>query len=196
VSSDNNTGDSSGESTYDRKQQAGKKKGTTYEAFKDGKSLGVDKEVKKSVEDYKQSKFNEGKDPGIKGPTGKVLNSFFKKGSGVTRTFYTDKVLTGKDLEKFRSLNTTQQEAQYKGYLDSRMSGQTDAYGNVNPNYGKDNSSTVIKTEMQVDEESKAETEKPKPKTTEEEEAAYKKRKGLVGSRSLFSTGGQRGFFN
>lgn len=196
MSSDNNTGDSSGESTYDRKQQAGKKKGTTYEAFKDGKSLGVDKEVKKSVEDYKQSKFNEGKDPGIKGPTGKVLNSFFKKGSGVTRTFYTDKVLTGKDLEKFRSLNTTQQEAQYKGYLDSRMSGQTDAYGNVNPNYGKDNSSTVIKTEMQVDEESKAETEKPKPKTTEEEEAAYKKRKGLVGSRSLFSTGGQRGFFN
>ena len=196
MSSDNNTGDSSGESTYDRKQQAGKKKGTTYEAFKDGKSLGVDKEVKKSVEDYKQSKFNEGKDPGIKGPTGKVLNSFFKKGSGVTRTFYTDKVLTGKDLEKFRSLNTTQQEAQYKGYLDSRMSGQTDAYGNVNPNYGKDNSSTVIKTEMQVDEESKAETEKPKPKTTEEEEAAYKKRKGLVGSRSLSSTGGQRGFFN
>ena len=196
MSSDNNTGDSSGESTYDRKQQAGKKKGTKYEAFKDGKSLGVDKEVKKSVEDYKQSKFNEGKDPGIKGPTGKVLNSFFKKGSGVTRTFYTDKVLTGKDLEKFRSLNTTQQEAQYKGYLDSRMSGQTDAYGNVNPNYGKDNSSTVIKTEMQVDEESKAETEKPKPKTTEEEEAAYKKRKGLVGSRSLFSTGGQRGFFN
>tara|TARA_B110000285_G_C14928917_1_gene516414 strand:- start:287 stop:889 length:603 start_codon:yes stop_codon:yes gene_type:complete len=200
VSSDNNTADSSGESTYDRKQDTRtkeqKKKGTTYEAFKDGKSLGVDEGVKKSVEDYKQSKFNEGKDPNIKIYGFKIdpLNKMFKKGSEVTRNFYTDRVLKGKDLEKFRSLNMTQQEKQYKGYLDSRLSGETDAYGNVNPNYGKDNSSTVIKTEMQVDEESKAETEKPK--TTEEEEAAYKKRKGLVGSRSLFSTGGQRGFFN
>ena len=194
MSSDNSTGDSSGQSTYDRKQQAGVKTGSTYEAFKDGKSLGVDEGVKKSVEDYKQSKFKEGKDPGIKGPAGKVLNSFFKKGSGATRTYYVDKVLKEKDLEKFRSLNTTEQEKQYKGYLDRRMSGETDAMGNVNPNFGRNNSSPIIKTEMQIDEESKAETEKPK--TTEEEEAAYKKKKGLVGSRSLFSTGGQRGFFN
>ena len=78
--------------------------------------------------------------------------------------------------------------------MNDRLSGKSDAYGNVNPNYGKDNSSPTIKTEMQVEQESKTEMEKPK--TTEEEEAAYKKRKGLVGSRSLFSTGGQRGFFN
>tara|TARA_R110001606_G_scaffold342793_1_gene491353 strand:+ start:325 stop:903 length:579 start_codon:yes stop_codon:yes gene_type:complete len=192
MSNDTSTSQNDGESTYDRKQQAGKKKGTTYEAFKDGKSQGIDYEVKDSVENYKESKFKEGKDPEIKGPTGKVLNSFFKKGSGVTRTYYAEKVLKGKELEKFRSLNTTEQEKQYKGYLDRRMSGETDAMGNVNPNFGRDGNNSV-KTEKQVDKESEEEMETT---TTPEDEEAYKKRKGLKGSRSLFSTGGQRGFFN
>ena len=199
MSNDNSSSNSNndGQSTYDRKQDTRtkeqKKKGTTYEAFKDGKSLGVDKEVKKSVEDYKESKFKEGKDPNLKG-TGKVLNSFFKKGSGVTRTYYAEKVLKGKELEKFRSLNTTEQEKQYKGYLDRRMSGETDAMGNVNPNFGRDGNNSV-KTEKQVDQESEKEMEN-ETTTTPEDEEAYKKRKGLKGSRSLFSTGGQRGFFN
>jgi len=197
MSSDNDTGtsDSSGQSTYDRKQQAGRKKGSTFESFKDGKSQGIDYGVKNSVEDYKQEKFKEGKDPNLKG-TLSVLNSFFKKGSKSTRTYYTEKVLKGKNLEKFRSLNTTEQEKQYKGYLDRRLSGETDAMGNVNPNFGRDGNDSV-RTVKQVEEESKKEMENETPKTTtEEEEAAYKKRKGLVGSRSLFSTGGQRGFFN
>ena len=192
TSSSNSSNDSN--STYYQKQMAGKKTGTTYESFKDGKSQGIDYGVKDSVENYKESKFKEGKDPGIKGPTGKVLNSFFKKGSGVTRTYYAEKVLKGKDLEKFRSLNTTEQEKQYKGYLDRRMSGETDAMGNVNPNFGRDGNNSV-KTEKQVDKESEEEI-KNETTTTPEDEEAYKKRKGLKGSRSLFSTGGQRGFFN
>ena len=192
TSSSNSSNDSN--STYYQKQMAGKKTGSTYETFIDGKSQGIDYEVKNSVENYKESKFKEGKDPGIKGPTGKVLNSFFKKGSGVTRTYYAEKVLKGKDLEKFRSLNTTEQEKQYKGYLDRRMSGETDAMGNVNPNFGRDGNNSV-KTEKQVDKESEEEI-KNETTTTPEDEEAYKKRKGLKGSRSLFSTGGQRGFFN
>tara|TARA_R110000765_G_scaffold298422_1_gene393501 strand:+ start:137 stop:718 length:582 start_codon:yes stop_codon:yes gene_type:complete len=193
MSNDTSTSNSNndGQSTYDRKQQAGKKKGTTYESFKDGKSQGIDYGVKDSVENYKESKFKEGKNPNIKGSLS-VLNSFFKKGSGVTRTYYTEKVLKGKDLEKFRSLNTTEQEKQYKGYLDRRLSGETDAMGNVNPNFGRDGNNSV-KTEKQVDKESEEEMETT---TTPEDEEAYKKRKGLKGSRSLFSTGGQRGFFN
>ena len=191
MSTDTNTSQNDGESTYDRKQQAGKKTGTTYESFKDGKSQGIDYGVKDSVENYKESKFKEGKDPNLKGSLS-VLNSFFKKGSGVTRTYYAEKVLKGKDLEKFRSLNTTEQEKQYKGYLDRRMSGETDAMGNVNPNFGRDGNNSV-KTEKQVDKESEEEMETT---TTPEDEEAYKKRKGLKGSRSLFSTGGQRGFFN
>ena len=199
MSNDTSTSNSNndGQSTYDRKQdirtQEQKKKGSTYEAFRDGKSLGIDYQVKDSVENYKESKFKEGKNPNIKGSLS-VLNSFFKKGSGVTRTYYAEKVLKGKDLEKFRSLNTTKQEAQYKEYLDRRLSGETDAMGNVNPNFGKDKS-TSVKTEEQVDRESEEEMEN-ETTTTPEDEEAYKKRKGLKGSRSLFSTGGQRGFFN
>jgi hypothetical protein len=196
MSNDTSTSQNDGESTYDRKQQAGKKKGTTYEAFKDGKSLGIDYEVKDSVENYKESKFNEGVDPNIKIYGFKIdpVNKLFKKGSEVTRKYYTGKVLKGKDLEKFRSLSMTEQEKQYKGYLDRRMSGETDAMGNVNPNFGRDGNNSV-KTEKQVDQESKEEM-KNETTTTPEDEEAYKKRKGLKGSRSLFSTGGQRGFFN
>ena len=191
TSSSNSSNDSN--STYYQKQMAGKKTGTTYESFKDGKSQGIDYEVKDSVENYKESKFKEGKDPNLKGSLS-VLNSFFKKGSGVTRTYYAEKVLKGKELEKFRSLNTTEQEKQYKGYLDRRMSGETDAMGNVNPNFGRDGNNSV-KTEKQVDQESEKEM-KNETTTTPEDEEAYKKKKGLKGSRSLFSTGGQRGFFN
>lgn len=193
MSADNDTGtsDSSGQSTYDRKQDTRtkeqKKKGSTFESFKDGKSQGIDYGVKDSVENYKESQFKKNnQDNKIK---------IFNKSNEVNRKFYADKVLTGKNKEKFRSLNPTQQEAQYKSYMNKRLSGETDAYQNVNPNFGRDGNNSV-KTVTQVEKESKDEMEKETPKTTEEEEAAYKKRKGLVGSRSLFSTGGQRGFFN
>ena len=186
---DTSTSDSSSQSTYDRKQDTRtkeqKKKGSTFESFKDGKSQGIDYGVKNSVENNKTFKKNNS-DNKIK---------IFNKGNEVNRTFYADKVLTGRNKEKFNSLNLTQQEAQYKSYMSKRLSGETDAYQNVNPNFGRDGNNSV-KTETQVEKESKEEMKKETPKTTEEEEAAYKKRKGLVGSRSLFSTGGQRGFFN
>jgi len=75
-----------------------------------------------------------------------VTKPFFKAGSRKTRTYFLDEVLTSKKAKKnigytqdeFKKLSTTKQEEVYKGYLDKRMSGQTDAFGNVNPNYGKD----------------------------------------------------------
>ena len=189
MSADKDTSTNDGESTYDRKQdirtKEQKKKGSTFESFKDGKSQGIDYGVKNSVENNKTFK-NNNSDNKIK---------IFNKGNEVNRTFYADKVLTGRNKEKFNSLNLTQQEAQYKSYMSKRLSGETDAYQNVNPNFGRDENNSV-KTVTQVEKESKEEMKKETPKTTEEEEAAYKKRKGLVGSRSLFSTGGQRGFFN
>ena len=78
--------------------------------------------------------------------------------------------------------------------VKGRLSGETDAMGNVNPNFGR-NGNNSVKTEKQVDQESEEEM-KNETTTTPEDEEAYKKRKGLKGSRSLFSTGGQRGFFN
>ena len=148
-----------------------------------------------SYMDSKNEKFSEGKKHNLSifGIKLDPLNKLFDKGSKSTRAYYTDRVLKGTAKEKFSMLSSKDKEKQYKGYLDRRMSGETDAMGNVNINYGRDGNDSV-KTVKQVEEESKKEMETPK--TTEEEEAAYKKRKGLVGSRSLFSTGGQRGFFN
>ena len=159
-----------------------------YEAEINKQNKGTKKEINKNidVQNYSDKKTN---------TKSKLVNKFFNKGSKVTRTYYTDKVLKGTAKEKFSMLNSQDKEKQYKGYLDRRMSGETDAMGNVNVNFGKDRTDSV-KTIKQVEEESKNEMKKETPKTTEEEEAAYKKRKGLVGSRSLFSTGGQRGFFN
>ena len=75
-----------------------------------------------------------------------IAKPFFQAGSRKTRTYFLDEVLTSKKAKKnigytqdeFKKLSTTKQEEVYKGYLDKRMSGQTDAFGNVNPNYGKD----------------------------------------------------------
>ncbi len=75
-----------------------------------------------------------------------ITKPIFKAGSVKTRTYFVDDVLTSKKAKKnigytqeeFKNLSTTKQEEVYKGYLDKRMSGQTDAFGNVNPNYGKD----------------------------------------------------------
>ena len=75
-----------------------------------------------------------------------ITKPFFKAGSVKTRTYFLDDVLTSKKAKKnigytqdeFKKLSTNKQEEVYKGYLDKRMSGQTDAFGNVNPNYGKD----------------------------------------------------------
>ena len=160
------------------------------------KNINVQNYSDKKTDSYMESKnetFKDGKKTNTKS---KLVNKFFDKGSKVTRTYYTDKVLKGTAKEKFSMLSDKDKEKQYASYLEGRTSGRTDAMGRVNVNYNKDNydNSKFQKTMTQVDAESKAETETPK--TTEEEEAAYKKRKGLVGSRSLFSTGGQRGFFN
>ena len=79
------------------------------------------------------------------GTTG-LLKEGFKKGSVATRTMFYDDVLTSKRAktnigytqEEFRNLSSTKQEEVYKGYLDNRMSGATDAYGNVSAGYSRE----------------------------------------------------------
>jgi len=79
------------------------------------------------------------------GSTG-LLKEGFKKGSVATRTMFYDDVLTSKRAktnigytqEEFKNLSRTKQEEVYKGYLDNRMSGATDAYGNVSAGYSRE----------------------------------------------------------
>jgi len=64
-----------------------------------------------------------------------VLSKPLQAGSKVTRDFYTDKVLGSKNFKgqtktEFLSMSATDQEKQYKEYIDNRTSGRTDAYGN------------------------------------------------------------------
>jgi hypothetical protein len=65
----------------------------------------------------------------------KILSGPLQAGSKATRDFYTDKVLGSKNFKgqtktEFLSMSATDQEKQYKDYIDNRMSGRTDAYGN------------------------------------------------------------------
>ena len=78
---------------------------------------------------------------GVKGPpsvmlASAILSKPLQAGSKVTRDFFTDKVLGSKNYKnvsktEFLSYNSKKQEMMYKSYLDKRMSGQTDAYGNT-----------------------------------------------------------------
>ena len=45
------------------------------------------------------------------------------------REFFTNRVLKGTEKVKFGSLNSTEQEKQYKSYMEKRLSGETDAIG-------------------------------------------------------------------
>ena len=73
-----------------------------------------------------------------------ILSKPLQAGSKMTRDFYVDKVLGSKNFKgqsktSFLSMSEEDQEKQYKSYLDSRMSGQTDAYGNPLSQGGGDN---------------------------------------------------------
>lgn len=134
----------------------------------------------------------------------KPLEKAFKKGSIKTRTFFSNSVLSKKGVTykgtkysktEFQNLSVDKQNEIYGGYIEGRLSGQTDAYGNVNPNFGKDNDPPKRKTEKQIETESQTETEKD-TRTDDEKEEDYKKVKGLKGSRSLFGNAGGRGYFD
>ncbi|BAQ87852.1 cation transport ATPase [uncultured Mediterranean phage uvMED] len=136
----------------------------------------------------------------------KPLETMLKKGSIKTRTFFTNKVLSKKGVTykgtkysktEFQDLSVSKQNEIYAGYMEGRLSGQTDAYGNVNPNFGKDKDPPKRKTEQQVEDESEQEENKTEDNETEEEkEENYKKAKGLKGSRSMFGNAGGRGYFD
>jgi len=75
----------------------------------------------------------------ITGIVGLGLNALkgpFQKGMTYNRNFFLENVLpSGKMLttEQFSNLSPSQQEALYSDYMQARLSGQTDAYGNPLP---------------------------------------------------------------
>ena len=145
---------------------------------------------------------------GIKSPSlmvnaaGAILSKPLQAGSKVTRDFYTDKVLGSKNFKgqsktDFLTMSAADQEKQYKSYIDNRTSGKTDAYGNVNQGYGRDNDGNVQTQKVVggktilVEETKKSETESETEK--KEYDARQTKKKGrtknvLTSSKGIMKT--------
>ena len=197
-------------------QQSGGKKGSTFQTYRDGKAIGVDTELKKKIEDQKEETFkNYHKPPRPEGFINNRLNAFeqssFAKWTGkVNRTYFSDKVLEGKNVKRnigytkaeFRNLSLEEQNKVYGEYMSNRMSGATDAYGNVKIGWTKDATGTFRETDNsnrqtftveEIAQQNQAEETEAEVKITEDE---YKKRRGLIGSRSMFGKAGGRGYFD
>tara|TARA_B100001113_G_scaffold333045_1_gene310559 strand:- start:58 stop:705 length:648 start_codon:yes stop_codon:yes gene_type:complete len=212
---DNKDNQSDGQSTYDRKQQAGVKKGSTFKTYRDGKYIGVDHDLKNKIEDQKEQKFIESGNTDIPFLTLKPLEGALKKGSIKTRTFFTEKVLSSTKAKKnigytsaeFRNLSLDEQNKVYAGYMKGRMSGGTDAYGNIKPGWSRDPNGEFRQmnddgganerrlTQEQIETESAAEMKKNQA-SDEQADYSKKKRLSVTSSRSLFANEGGRGFFN
>ena len=215
-------------------------KGNTWS----GKS---DSEVKQDIETRKETRARETEFQNYNKPpteytgaslTMKMLNwtgnkisqSKFAKDTNLkNRTFFTDSVLSKKGVydgntklskSEFQSLSLDKQNEIYGGYMEDRMSGKTDAYGNpiggnrretikhknkdgtyttksvwMGGNENDNNNQQVRLTNEQITKQTE-EAEEKDTRTEEEKEEDYKKVKGLKGSRSLFGNAGGRGYFD
>ena len=97
----------------------------------------------------------------------KLLEGPLKKGAVKSRGFFADpdyKSIFGKDkksvleagrfqykgapltAERFAKMSLTEQNKAYKDYMSDRLSGKTDAYGNVSAGYMRDRSGNIIPT--------------------------------------------------
>ena len=122
-----------------------------------------------------------------------ILSKPLQAGSKVTRDFFTDKVLGSKNYKnvsktEFLSYNSKKQEMMYKNYLDKRMSGQTDAYGNTiqrNDNDGGGNQVVTAPTEVIAQAPTTAEVSQSEAtEASAPEDIATKKRKVKRAGRS------------
>ena len=123
---------------------AGRKTSGTYGTAKDAKQA-----LKRNVFRNKGAKNIKATAKKVPSPVLSILSIPLQHGSRVTRDFYTDKVLGSKNFKgqsktSFLSMSAADQEKQYKSYLDSRMSGKTDAYGNPISQGGGDNQNQGI----------------------------------------------------
>jgi len=225
MSNDGNKGNSGdGQSTYDRKQQAGVKKGSTFQTYRDGKAVGVDTDLKNKIENQKLEKFYDaGKVEEIKTGSlavniiGNALKDPLNKGSRKTREYFADKVLGSSKAKKnigytqaeFKNLSSAKQNEVYGNYLDNRMSGKTDAYGNTMGGWrrenvngkkvwmgGNENDNKIQKSTLQLEQENAAANAKKDQANEEQADYSKKKRLSVKSSRSLFANEGGRGFFN
>jgi hypothetical protein len=106
-------------------------------------------------------------------PGSTILNAAQKlrqKSFEANRKFYQEKVLKSKNRSSY--VDTLDS---YKEYMANRLSGKTDAYGNVNVNYGRDNEGNVQQKKVVG-----GQTILTKEKTPEEKTIEEKKKKNMM----------------
>jgi len=123
---------------------AGRKTSGTYGTAKDAKQA-----LKRNVFRNQGAKNIKATTKKVPSPVLSILSIPLQHGSRINRDFFTDKVLGSKNFKgqsktSFLSMSAADQEKQYKSYLDSRMSGKTDAYGNPISQGGGDNQNQGI----------------------------------------------------
>jgi hypothetical protein len=120
--------------------------GTTVVAGKTYKTYGTKKDAEDAnLKNFARSRKNKVKDTKIVGSLG-VLKGPLSEGAEYTAEFFTNKVLASDKAKKnigytrseFASLSSRQKDKVYSDYMDKRTSGETDAYGNINPGFNKD----------------------------------------------------------
>jgi len=201
----------------------GNKGGGNNNTYQSSREIGIttstiknQKVRDKAIKEAKEKAFQDQRAYNVRRGTGKgppslqiitkVLNKPLQKSAQYTGKFFTEKVLASKyakknigyTKEEFDRLSVEKQNEVYSGYMSKRMSGETDAYGNVITR-GDRGGQTTTKTEAQIEAENvaiqKAEQAKAEQAAAEQANAYKKKRLSITSSRSLFAKPGGGGFF-
>ena len=196
--------------------------GSNNNTYKSSREIGLttqySKTREKDIAEEKAQAFQDQRAYDVRRSTGKgppsvqvitnVLNKPLQKGAQYTGNFFTTKVLTsskakkniGYTKEEFDKLSVEKQNEVYSGYMENRMAGKTDAYGNQITTGGDGGGQRQTKTQAQIEAENvaiqKAEQAEKDQAAAEQADAYKKKRLSITSSRSLFARPGGRGFFN
>ena len=203
----------------------GGNKGSNNDTYQTSREIGLttqniknQKARDKAIQEAKQQAFQDQRAYNVRRATGKgppsvqvatnILNKPLQKGAQYTGNFFTTKVLTsskakkniGYTKEEFDKLSVEKQNEVYSGYMENRMAGKTDAYGNQISTGGDRGGQTQTKTQAQIEAENvaaqKAAQAEADQAAAEQADAYKKKRLSITSSRSLFAKSGGRGFFN
>lgn len=202
------SGDGSNKGSNNNTYQTSREIGLTTQNIKDQKARD------KAIQEAKEQAFSDQRAYNVRRATDKgppsvriatnILNKPLQKGAVYTGKFFTEKVLTSKYAKKnigytkqeFDKLSVEKQNEVYSGYMSKRMSGETDAYGNV---VARGDGGGQTKTEAQIEAENvaaqKAVQAEADQAAAEQADAYKKKRLSITSSRSLFAKPGGRGFF-
>lgn len=202
------SGDGGNKGSNNNTYQTSREIGLTTQNIKDQKARD------KAIQEAKEQAFSDQRAYNVRRATDKgppsvrivtnILNKPLQKGAVYTGKFFTEKVLTSKYAKKnigytkqeFDKLSVEKQNEVYSGYMSKRMSGETDAYGNV---VARGDGGGQTKTEAQIEAENvaaqKAVQAEADQAAAEQADAYKKKRLSITSSRSLFAKPGGRGFF-